>query len=135
MSFGFSVGDFVTVGGLCWKLYRKCKDSKNEFREATNELIGLHAALLQLQDDVQTPGSLLRRSGEAAINHLAGIAKGCMGPLKELEDLVAKYDRLGSKSKRTFERLKFSKENVDGIRQKLMFHTNTLDLFLSSLGK
>lgn len=39
MSFGFSVGDFLAVGELSWKIYRSCKGLTEEFREISREAL------------------------------------------------------------------------------------------------
>jgi hypothetical protein len=56
MSFGFSVGDFIAVGQLAFRLYRDCfmvtKGAPQEFQALTGELSNLHNTLKVLEEEV-----------------------------------------------------------------------------------
>ena len=53
-NFGVSIGDFVTLGTLAWNLYRFCKTASAEFEEVAREVISLHTAIKELEDDAGT---------------------------------------------------------------------------------
>jgi len=50
MSFGFGVGDFIAVGGLCWKVYKKCKDSSGNYAELSNEVSALYTVIKETEE-------------------------------------------------------------------------------------
>ena len=54
--------------------------------------------------------------------------------LQQLNKKLIKYKSLGSATRRTWDRLKWSAENLQEIREKLLAHTSTLTLFLTTLG-
>lgn len=50
MSFGFAVGDFLAVGQLCWKVYRKCKDAAGNYAELSGEVSALYAIIKENEE-------------------------------------------------------------------------------------
>jgi hypothetical protein len=73
MSSGFSIGDFVTVVGLAWRLYKSCKYSSDEFKNISSEVADLHIALLETKDFVTEHGEVLDASREDHLSHLAKV--------------------------------------------------------------
>ena len=134
MSFGFAIGDFVALGNLAWNIYKECKTASAEFQEARNEVLSLHAAIRELQDEVDNKDSILNRAGVGRKQELDGLMRNCSDVLGQLEQLLTRYRSLGTKQKRTWDRVKFGSEGLQEIRSKLMFHTSALTLFLTSLG-
>ena len=134
MSFGLSAGDFFTLGSLAWNLYKECKSASAEFREIQNEVISLRTAIQELQDEAENHDSILNRAGPGRKGELNNIMHNCTEVLRELQQLLARYKSLGTNQKRTWDRLKFGSEGVQQVRDKLMFHTSALTLFLTSLG-
>jgi hypothetical protein len=53
--------------------------------------------------------------------------------LKDLQEMVLKYRSLGTMEKRTWDRLRFGLKELNTTRQKLMFHTAQIELFLSNV--
>ncbi|KAL9122372.1 MAG: hypothetical protein Q9187_001072 [Circinaria calcarea] len=134
MSFGFAIGDFVALGNLAWNVYKECKSASAEFQEARNEVLSLHTAIRELQDEVDNKDSILNRAGVGRKQELDGLMRNCSDVLGQLEQLLTRYRSLGTKQKRTWDRVKFGSEGLQEIRSKLMFHTSALTLFLTSLG-
>ena len=134
MSFGFAVGDFIALGNLAWNVYKECKSASAEFQEARNEVISLHTAIRELQDEAENKDSILNRAGLGRKQELDNLMRNCSDVLNELEQLLTRYRSLGTKHKRTWDRVKFGSEGLQEIRSKLMFHTSALTLFLTSLG-
>ena len=134
MSFGCSVGDFVVLASLAWKVYKDCKSASAEFLEVGNEVISLRTAIQELQDEAEESNSILTRAGSRRKRELESIMKNCTDVLRELQQLITRYRSLGTQQKRTWDRIKFGSEGVQQIRDKVMFHTSALTLFLTSLG-
>lgn len=134
MSFGFAVGDFIALGNLAWNVYKECKSASAEFQEARNEVISLHTAIRELQDEAENNDSILIRAGLGRKQELDDLMRNCSDVLRELEQLLTSYRSLGTKYKRTWDHIKFGSEGLQEIRSKLMFYTSALTLFLTSLG-
>lgn len=60
--------------------------------------------------------------------------QNCNGVLQQLSKLLIKYKSLGTASKKAWDRLRFGTENLQEIREKIMNHTSSLTLFLTTLG-
>ena len=54
---------------------------------------------------------------------------GCQEVLRDLDALLAKYDSLGTKSQRTFDRMGFGMADIDSIRGRLTLNVSLLDAF------
>ena len=124
MSFGFSIGDFLAVGQLCWKTYKKCKDSTGAYAELSREVSALYAVLKETEE-VLEHGNLT----DAQIAKLLPCQQGCDQVLKDLNVLLAKYHSLGTQSRRTFDRLGFGNQDLIGIRQRIALNVSLLDAF------
>ena len=101
MSFGFSVGDFITVGQLAWNVYKSCQDAPESFSNISIEVLSLHAVLKSAEESLAD--QVLSESRQAS---LETISTGCRKTLQDLQALVGKYESLGTKTKRTFDRNK-----------------------------
>lgn len=88
MSFGFSVGDFVTVGQLTWTVYKGCKAAPREFQELSGELSSLHTILHELEDEAKAPTSLLNRRGADRKPELDTLLGNLSATLEKVEDIV-----------------------------------------------
>jgi hypothetical protein len=97
-------------------------------------VIALHTAIKELQDEIENPDSILNHSNAGKRNELGVLLRNCSSVLQQLNKLLIKYKSLGTTSKRTWDRLMWGKENLAEIREKLMMHTSTLTLFLTTLG-
>ena len=128
MSFGFSVGDFLAVGKLCWSVYKKCKDSKGSYGELTGELSELYAVIKETEELVEE-----QKFSERQLERLLSCQKSCDDVLKDLDALLIKYQKLGTKSQWTFDRLKYGIEDINGMRQRITLNVSTLDAFNNAL--
>ena len=124
MVFGVGVGDFVAVGGLCWKVYKKCKDSSSDFAQLSSEVGSLHNILKETEEvssqQVLTPEQRLK---------LTRSLQGCENVLKELDKLLTKYERMGTKARRAIDRVGFGMQDMTAIRLKLISNITILDAF------
>ena len=124
MTFGYSVGDFLTVGQLCWKVYRKCKDSPGNYKELLSEVGSLHMAIKETEELV----SQQQISAEQKTK-LDSSRTGCEDVLQDLDKLLSKYESLGTKSQRTFDRMGFGMQDINSIRMRLVSNVTLLDTF------
>jgi hypothetical protein len=134
MSFGFSAGDFLTVGQFAWQLYRSCKGASAEFDEIAREVITLHTGIKELEDEATDPDSILNRTGIGRKKELETLLQNCMTVLRQLQRLVGRYKSLGTNQKKAWDLVRFGTEGVGAIREKLTFHAAGITLFLTSLG-
>ena len=124
MSFGFSIGDFLVVSKLCWSVYKKCKDSKSSYSELTGEITALYAVIKEteeLLDQEDIP--------ERQLKKLIPCQQSCDTVLKDLETLLRRYEKLGTQSRWTFDRVKFGDEDIVGVRQRITMNITMLDSF------
>lgn len=110
MSFGFGVGDFIAVGGLCWKVYKECKDSSDNYAELSSEVSALYTVIKETEELLSEQDLSPEKQAK-----LARCRQGCESVLKDFNDLLAKYESLGTKSQRTFDRIGFGTEDINSI--------------------
>src|SRR5947209_459240 len=125
MSFGYSIGDFVTIGNLAWNVYKSCKRAPESFGNISQEVLSLHAVLKETEETVFVqPLSPTRQA------NLITVGDGCYRVLEDLQNLVKKYEKLGTRSKRTWDRLKWGTEDIVELRSRLTSNTVLLTAFI-----
>ena len=124
MSFGFSVGDFLAVGQLSWKVYKKCKDSPGSYAELSNEVGALHNVMKETEELCSQQDLTPQQE-----NRLLKCQQGCRDVLENLDRLLIKYESLGTNSRRTFDRMGFAAEDMTGIRERLISNVSIFDAF------
>lgn len=134
MSFGYAIGDLVSLGTLTWRLYKCCKGAPARFREIEKELNSLHNAVRTIRDEAQKPSSLLMYAKIEGKNHFHNIIHDCIEALEELEQSLLHYNSLGTQNKRIWDRIGFGSERTQGIRERIVLHTSALNLSMTSLG-
>ncbi|KAL8642606.1 MAG: hypothetical protein Q9226_008488 [Calogaya cf. arnoldii] len=101
MSFGFGVGDFVTVGTLAWKVYKNvykaAKDAPESFQKVHRDVLSLHAVLKEAGESIFDPPLSLQRQ-----QRLHTIVDGCTSVLDDLQGLVNRYEEMGTQGKLTW---------------------------------
>ena len=142
MAFGFSVGDFVTVGKLVADIITSLRSaSLAEYRELICELHGLQRALHEIEHLKCTS------SQEAAVNGIKVAATMCQYPLDEFAARLKKFERLGIAGGRTRSRLETMKlwtqklqwgfcmkEEVEKLRTYIVVHVGSLNMRLITQG-
>ncbi|KAH8597323.1 hypothetical protein B0O99DRAFT_593060 [Bisporella sp. PMI_857] len=128
MSFGFSVGDFLAVGQLAWQVYRKCKTAPSEFKSVSSQLVSLHIVIKDVHATIEE-----WELPEAKKDDLLQIVGDAKETLEELDQLLQKYKRLGLKSSRTFDRLRYPRAEVDELRIRVESSINMLTSFKTGL--
>ncbi len=110
------------------------KSASADFEEVARELISLHTAIKELEDEASNSDSILSRAGISKQNELREILHNCRSILTQLEKLVTKYKSLGTKHKRKWDAVRFGAEGLGELRSKIAFHTSAINLFLTTLG-
>lgn len=124
MSFGYGVGDFLVVGQLCWRLYKRCKESPGNYAQLSTEVGALHNVLKETEELLSQ-----QELTTAQQARLATCRQGCEQVLKDLNGILERYQSLGTKSQRTFDRLGYGMQDVNGIRLRLNLNVSMLDAF------
>ena len=132
MSFGYAVGDFLTIGKLAWDLYHDCfliaRGAPQEFKLLVEELKTLHAMMQMFDKEFQDPQSILLRSGgDDRKKMISQMMESIRQTLNGLNEAFRKHRNLGSTTrstmKRGWDKFKWSlnSRDVDGLRSKVLF--------------
>ncbi|KAF7353227.1 ANK-REP-REGION domain-containing protein [Mycena sanguinolenta] len=132
MSFGFGVGDIVLVTNLAWKLYKGFKDSSQDFRRMSMEIVSLHAVLTETREFMDENGDQLDGPRK---DRLGTLIQGCLASLQELEALYVRYESLSTQRQRTWDRMRFGLADLSEVRQRLILNTTLLTSFTAALVK
>jgi len=109
MSFGYSVGDFIAIGNLSWKVYKSCKGAPGSFKDISSEVLSLHVVLKEAEETVFAhPLSTTKQE------RLKAVGDGCYQVLTDLDALLEKYQSLGTQNKRTWDpsRMRWGAEDI-----------------------
>ena len=149
MPFGFGVGDFLTVGTLVWNIYKVYESAPEQFRSFSKEILSLHIVIRKVEDQLGISGSNgtasgSRSGGAASVsvdlstkdeNDLKILYDGLKDIVKELSDLLQKYQHLASNPTISFDRFKWGKEDLVGLREKIQSNITLLTAFNATLAK
>lgn len=130
MSFGFSAGDLISISALAWKVFKSCKEASDSFKNVSSEVVSMHVVLKETEDIV-AEGDL----GRERTIQLQHVADGCQAVLKDLDQLLDRYKSLGTKSQRTWDRMKWGHENISEIRSRLISNTTLLSTYNATMAK
>ncbi|KAM7186431.1 hypothetical protein V8F33_011824 [Rhypophila sp. PSN 637] len=143
MSFGFSIGDFLAVGGVIADIVSSLKDStgsESDYQELIRELNALDRALKgldKLQPTTSSPGT---------VDSIKCAALSCRVPLEEFLSKIKKYEvTLGPRaptpsialsSKAVLRKITWlnKAEDVDHLRKYLDIHLGTINILLLEHG-
>jgi hypothetical protein len=125
MSFGYSAGDFITIGTLAWGVYKSCKGAPESFGDISLEVLSLHAVLKEAEETIFVQPLLPTRQ-----ERLRAVGDGCYRVLKDLDNLLKKYQSLGTQSKRTWDRMRWGTEDVAELRARLTSNTGLLTAWI-----
>ena len=129
MSFGFGVGDFLAVSKLALDVYTGYKDAPEDFRNISHEVKALHIIVERHKDEFRDKTLSLDVAAQ-----LREILEGCTHVLDDLNKLRMKYMSLGSgqgSSSHAVDRLKWTQENIQELRARLISNTGLLTLFIA----
>jgi hypothetical protein len=125
MSFGYSVGDFIALGTLTWRVYKSCKEASEAFQDISLEVLSLFAVLKEAEETV-----FAQPLSPAKQERLQTVGDGCYRVLTDLDNLCKKYQSLGTQSKRTWDRMKWGSEDIAGLRARLISNTGLLTAWI-----
>jgi hypothetical protein len=123
---GYSIGDIIASSKLAWELYCKFKNSTTDYRDISCELASVHLTLKETHQNLCHESSSLTPDQEL---HLSTITNGCNDILRKLEAKWETYDSLGTRTQRTWDRLRFAKEDVTALRLQLVSQTTAITAF------
>jgi hypothetical protein len=129
MSFGYGVGDVITVATLAWNVYKMCKDSPGVYKTVSSDALSLHIVLRETDELIAEESA---RDAEAA-TRLNQISMGCKEVLDDLQGLLDKYNSLGTQAQRTWDRMEFGMEDIATIRSRLIAQAGMLTAFNSAV--
>jgi hypothetical protein len=134
MSFGFSIGDFITVTTLAWDTYIALKDASEDFQGFASEVHSLYTALVCLRDEGRSPSSILQYAAPQKIAGLKDVIENCEHSLVGLQKRAKTVCLLQPKQKRQFwQEFKLAFKDKQGPRDRIAIHTASINMFLSSL--
>jgi hypothetical protein len=128
MSFGYSVGDFVAITTLAWRVYKSCRQAPGSFGDIASEVASLHTVLKEAEETV-----FAQTLPPAKQDQLRVVGDGCRHVLEDLDNLVKKYQSLGTQSKRTWDRMRWGAEDISELRTRLISNTGLLTGLLTVL--
>lgn len=125
MSLGFSVSDIGVAISLLKRLYNTYSKSPNDYKAFCNEVDQLHHTFEMVQDPYKyTHWS----TGNRTI--LATYTSNLEDLLKDLSTFVKKYESLANGGGRTRDRVRWSPQDVDEFRRRILGINTALTTFI-----
>lgn len=126
--FGFSVGDFIAVGTLATAVYKQCRDAPGEYKALASEVRSLQN-ILQDVEDLLKHDMLSKAKHDELLQH----GQNCKDVLLDLNQLMTKYHKLDSKSRRTWDRLRWDQQDGRDLRSRITSNITALNTFYQSV--
>lgn len=140
MAGSFGVLEIPALNKLTWELYSRCrtiaKDAPDGFRGLVTELGSLQGALRALSDDVSSNTAFFERMNNDRRKTLGRCLRLCLQTLQRLKALLERYRELGiSDGKSFWQKIQWitQRPQIEEIKSKIMVHTSTLSLCMSSI--
>ncbi|MCJ1357416.1 MAG: hypothetical protein MMC33_007412 [Icmadophila ericetorum] len=92
MSFGYGVGDIITVAQLARSIWKRAADAPDQFKIFRTEVAGLYLALGEV---AKYASDLDKKPAE----DLSSLVEGRRDVLQELDTILTKHGALGSEAK------------------------------------
>ena len=125
MSFGYSVGDFIALGTLAWRVYKSCKEAPESFQDISSEVLSLYVVLKEAEETV-----FAQQLSPAKQERLNVVGDGCYLVLTDIDNLCKKYRSLGTQSKRTWDRMRWGSEDIAELRARLVSNAGLLTAWI-----
>ena len=126
MSFGWGIGDIITISELAVKVYTAYKDAPDNYRNISEEVIALQVLI----DEAEKHFESTAISGDDQRNG-EKILKSCQSVLEDLNSLIEKYKSLASTNERlVFKRVKLGSEDIATLRARLTSSATLLSSFI-----
>jgi len=126
-----SVGDFLAIAKLAWSVYNGYKNAPGDFKDLSDEIKSLHNIV---NSDILTAKCRDPNLTLEDRESLREILQGCENVLKDLDNLLTKYKRLGSPqglSLRALDRARWSQEDIVKLRARLTSNITLLNMFVT----
>ncbi|TAQ83149.1 hypothetical protein B7494_g8527 [Chlorociboria aeruginascens] len=127
LSESFHLRDLIAVGQLAWTVYKSCRDAPESFGKISLEVSSLYAVLEHVKETFSG-----HQLSETERNRLRIITDGCNDVLRDLQSLIDKYQTLGTKSKRTWDRMRWNSECISELRARISSNVGMLQTLISS---
>lgn len=154
MSFGFSVGDIIAIACVVHTIRQRLVDAPDQFKAISEEYVIPVVSLQILISRVNSVRNLSiilediklvlpeRELTSQQKIELGGIIEGCSIVLKELEEILGKYQELdssarslGGKSRRVWKKLKWDQKDTEGFRSRITLNIMLLNTFLGRISR
>ena len=119
------MGDFAALGQIAWKIYKACKDAPESFKNVSQEVLSLHAVRKEVEETYSD--AILSAAQQS---RLEIVGDGCRAVLEDLQSIIDKYNSLGTKTKRTWDRLRWGSKDIAELRSRLISNTVMLTTFV-----
>ena len=126
MSFGFGVGDILSISKLAVTVYTAYKDAPNDYRHIAEEVDSLQIMINKAAQHFKsnTLSDNDRQEGQKVL-------KGCQSILEDLNSLIEEYKSLASaNTSQIFKRVKLGTEDITSLRVRLISNTGLLSSFI-----
>ena len=133
MSFGYSVGDIITLTQLTVRTYNGWKNACGKYGDITSNLAVLQTLLMRIETEAQAPNSLISHNAED-FGGWKTLYKSCHTLVVELEEVLDKYKSLGTNHRKNWDRIRLGNRNLDGLNGRLVRKTASLSAYISVLG-
>ena len=137
MSFGYSIGDIVSLVQLAWKTVQNSRKACGEHDEFTREASSLHVVIQRLEKESSKPDSPINHPEDTYKEQLRHIVGGCSIVLTGVNKGVEKYSTLSKKetsAKKLLQEVAFGNgemADMRHLREQMTYYTTCLSLFLS----
>ena len=137
MSFGYSVGDIVSLVQLAWKTVQNSRKACGEHDELTRETSSLYDIIQRLEKESSKPDSPINHPRDTYKGELRRIVGGCSKVLTGVNRGLEKYNTLSQKetsAKKLLQEVAFGNgemANMRHLREQMTYYTTSLSLFLN----
>lgn len=126
MSFGWGVGDILTISQLAITVYSAYKDAPKDYKNIAEEVKSLQIIINKAAQHFKSPtlSDSDRQEGKEVL-------KGCQSVLEDLNSLIKDYNSVASgKTGQVFKRVMLGMEDVATLRVRLVSNTGLLSSFI-----
>lgn len=119
MSFGFSVGDFLVVTQLVFRVIQNSKKACGKYNALTREVASLHVVLRRVEAERSKPDSVINQESSIYGQDLQNIVQDIHEIVKVLDTMLTKYNSLSEEKKRVtklWQKIKFGNGEVQDLR-------------------
>ena len=131
MSFGFSIGDVITVGNLLDEVISRTRRASSEFADFTQDLQVTHSLFQVLRNSSKTYTNRTACLSQHERQTIAMTFKGIRDGLLQLQERLDQHSSVGGPS-RLVSNLRFSRA-FEALRQRLDMHMNSLHLIVQNI--